>query len=90
VRQSRNSKLRHRVQMSRLKELIRERRRRQPGKDDVIFIQWPALDKDALWVASIGGTGVEQRRGESFAVFRDRAASVAREKKFPVVCLRNW
>jgi hypothetical protein len=76
--------------MSKLGDLLSERRCRQAGKDDVIFIQWPALDKDALWVASTGGTRVEQKRGESFAAFRDRAAAVAREKKYPVVCLRNW
>jgi hypothetical protein len=76
--------------MSKLGDLLNERRRRRPGNDDLMFIQWPELDKDALWVASIGDAKVEQKRGEPFAAFRNRAAAVATEQKYRVVCLRNW
>jgi hypothetical protein len=49
--------------MSKLGDLLSERRRRQAGKDDVIFIRWPELDKHALWVAADIALGKECRHG---------------------------
>jgi hypothetical protein len=76
--------------MSKLLDLLSERRRRQAGDDLARFFHWGNFDKTAMCAANVGhNTMIEQKPDELFNAFTVRAAAIARAHKYPIVWLEN-
>src|SRR5215475_9076942 len=76
--------------MSKLLDLLGERRRRQAGDDVVRFLHWANFDKTAICAAGVGQhTMLEQKPGELFDGFVERASANATARGCRVVWLHN-